>query len=118
MTGTELTKELRIALVEFLKKNYDVFAWSQGDVTGIDPQVAIYKLFTDLDHSPVHQKRRKFAPKCLKVIEEKVTELIKANVIKESHYSDWLANVVVAPPKGESGEYVLLYQPQQGLPKR
>ena len=28
MIGTELTEELRSALVEFLKKNYDVFAWS------------------------------------------------------------------------------------------
>ena len=29
MIGTELTKELQNALVEF-SKNYDVFAWSQG----------------------------------------------------------------------------------------
>ena len=28
MIETELTKELRSALVEFLKKNYDIFAWS------------------------------------------------------------------------------------------
>ena len=28
MVETELIEELRIALVEFLKKNYDVFAWS------------------------------------------------------------------------------------------
>ena len=28
MIRTKLTKELRSALVEFLKKNYDVFAWS------------------------------------------------------------------------------------------
>ena len=26
--GIELTEELRSALVEFLKKNYDVFTWS------------------------------------------------------------------------------------------
>ena len=32
MIETELTEELRNALVEFLKENYDVFAWSQGDV--------------------------------------------------------------------------------------
>ena len=37
MIGTELTEELRSALVEFLKKNYDVFAWSQCDIPGIDP---------------------------------------------------------------------------------
>ena len=36
-----------------------------------------------------------------------MTELIKANVIRESHYPNWLANVVVGPKKGESGEYVL-----------
>ena len=28
MIGTKLIKELRNALEEFLKKNYDVFAWS------------------------------------------------------------------------------------------
>ena len=48
-----------------------------------------------------------FAPKCLKVIEEEVAKLIKANVIRKSHYLDWLANVVVAPQKGGNREYVL-----------
>ena len=28
MIGTKLTNELRKALVKFLKKNYDTFAWS------------------------------------------------------------------------------------------
>ena len=97
--GIELTEELQKALVEFLKKNYDMFAWSQGDVLGIDPQV--HNLFINLDHSLVHQKRRKFAPKCLKVREDKVAKLNKTNVIRESHYLDWLANVVVALPKGK-----------------
>ena len=41
MIGTELIEELQSALVEFFKKNYDVFARSQGDVLGIDPYVAI-----------------------------------------------------------------------------
>ncbi|XP_057471965.1 uncharacterized protein LOC130760604 [Actinidia eriantha] len=29
MIGTELTRELRLALIDFLRKNSDVFAWSQ-----------------------------------------------------------------------------------------
>ena len=62
MIGTELTKELRSALVEFLKKNYDVFAWSQGDVPGIDLHVAIHQLFTDPDHHPVRQKKKRHYP--------------------------------------------------------
>ncbi|GFY96586.1 hypothetical protein Acr_11g0008920 [Actinidia rufa] len=100
MIGTELTNELRIALIDFLKKNSDVFAWSQGDVPGIDPEVAMHKLFTQPEYSPVRQKRRKFAPERLKVIEDEVNKLIKANVVREAHYLDWLANVVVAPKKG------------------
>ena len=28
MIGTKLTEELRSALIEFFKKNYDAFAWS------------------------------------------------------------------------------------------
>ncbi|GFS45972.1 hypothetical protein Acr_00g0099270 [Actinidia rufa] len=100
MIGTELTDELRFALVNFLKKNYDVFAWSQGDVPGIDPEIAMHKLFTNPESSPVRQKRRKFAPERLKVIEDEVDKLIRANVVREAHYPDWLANVVVAPKKG------------------
>ena len=104
--GNELTEELRDTLVDFLKKNYDKFAWSQSDIPGIDHQVAIYKLFTNPDHPSFRQKRRKFAPKRLKVIEEEVAKLIKIDVIKKSHYPDWLANDVVAPKK--SGKFVLI----------
>ena len=81
----ELTDELRSALTNFLKGNFNVFAWSQGDVPGIDPQVAMHKLFTNPEHPPIRQKRRKFAPECLKVIDEEVNKLIKASVIREAH---------------------------------
>ena len=92
-----------------MKKNYDVFAWSQGDVPGIDPHVVAHKLFTDPDHHPVLQKQKKFTPECLKVIEEEeVAKLIKANVIREAHYPDRLSNIVVIPKKGKSGEYALI----------
>ena len=47
MIGIELTEKLQGAMVEFLKKNYDVFAWSQGDVPGIDTQVITHRLFTN-----------------------------------------------------------------------
>ncbi|XP_057510773.1 uncharacterized protein LOC130793147 [Actinidia eriantha] len=52
-----------------------------SDVPGIDPEVAMHKLFTNPKYSPIHQKRRKFAPERLKVIEDEVNKLIKANVV-------------------------------------
>ena len=60
----------------------------------------MHKLFTNSEYPPVFQKRRKFTLERLKVIEEEVVKLIKANVIKEAHYPKWLDNVVVTPKKG------------------
>ena len=51
---------------------------------------------------------RKFGPTRLKLIEKEVAKLIKANAIRESHYPDWLANVVITPKKGKNGEYALI----------
>ncbi|GFY95669.1 hypothetical protein Acr_10g0010540 [Actinidia rufa] len=62
MIGTKnLPVSFVFALIHFLKENSDVFAWSQRDVPGIDPKIAMHKLFTDPKYSPVRQKRRKFA---------------------------------------------------------
>ncbi|GFY84511.1 hypothetical protein Acr_03g0012850 [Actinidia rufa] len=85
MIGTELTDELHFALINFLKKNSDVFARSQGDVPNIDLEIAMHKLFTNPKHSPVRQKRRKFAPERLKVIENE--EPLWSKVIGEENNS-------------------------------
>ena len=71
---------------------------------GIAPQVTVHKLFARPDYPLVRQKIRKFTPECLKVIEEEMAKLIKANIIREAHYPDWLANVVVTPQKREKLE--------------
>ncbi|GFS37719.1 hypothetical protein Acr_00g0053630 [Actinidia rufa] len=76
---------------------------STDNVPRIYPRVATHKLFIDPDYPLVRQKRRKFSSERLKVIKEEVAKLIKADVIIESHYLDWLADVVVAPKKG--GKY-------------
>ena len=35
--GTPLSPEMRLMLVQFLKENLDVFAWSHKDMRGIFP---------------------------------------------------------------------------------
>ncbi|GFY92627.1 arginase [Actinidia rufa] len=44
----------------------------KSDILGIDPKIAVHKLFTDPKYSPIRQKRRKFAPERLKVIEDEI----------------------------------------------
>ena len=44
---------------------------------------------------PVRQKKRNFAPKRQKAIDEEVKKLLETNFIREAHYPVWLSNVVM-----------------------
>lgn len=45
--GSSLGHTIKEQLVDFLKKNADVFAWSHDDLTGIDPSVMTHHLNAD-----------------------------------------------------------------------
>ena len=62
---------------------------------GIDPTVITYRLNTNPSFKPVKKKRRSFAPKRQKAINEKVGKLLQAGAIREVEYPEWLANVVL-----------------------
>ena len=42
--GADLEEKTKKDLVQFLKKNTDVFAWSHEDMPGIDPSVITHRL--------------------------------------------------------------------------
>ena len=56
--GKELKVEIKARLVEFLKKNQDIFAWSHKDMVGISPSVISHLLNIDKNYPPMQQKRR------------------------------------------------------------
>ena len=60
--GTILSPEMRTRLIQFLKKNLDVFAWNHKDMPGISPKVIQHKLNMNLERKPIQQRRRDFAP--------------------------------------------------------
>jgi hypothetical protein len=86
---------MKESIIQFLKDNKDVFAWSHKDMPGIDPSIISYKLNVNSSFRPVKQKRRIFALKRNDVIMEEVDKLLAANFIREVFYPDWLANVVM-----------------------
>ena len=51
--GTTLSPEMRTRLVQFLKENLDVFAWSHEDMLGLSPKVIQHKLNVDLERKPI-----------------------------------------------------------------
>lgn len=55
MVGALLEEAERNQLVQFLKENQDVFAWSHLDMPGISPEVTCHRLNTDPDFPPYRQ---------------------------------------------------------------
>ena len=92
---SKLEEGIRSSLIRFLKQNMEVFAWKQEDMGGVDPAVITHKLNVNPSCKPVKQKRRSFAPKRHKAINEEVGKLLQAQAIREVEYLEWLANIVL-----------------------
>ena len=54
--GTTLSSKMKTRLVQFLKENLDVFAWSHKDMPGISPRVIEHKLKVNPEKKLVQQK--------------------------------------------------------------
>ena len=59
---TTLSPKMRTRLIEFLKENLDVFAWSHEDMPSISPKIIQHKLNVNLERKPIQQRRRAFTP--------------------------------------------------------
>ncbi|GKD97697.1 reverse transcriptase domain-containing protein [Tanacetum coccineum] len=67
--GGTLSIEGRTTLCALLKRNLDIFAWQPSDMTG--------------------------APERAKAIQAEVQKLVKAGIMREVYYHDWLSNPVM-----------------------
>lgn len=57
--------------------------------------VIVHKFNMDLSYEPIKQNKRNFAPERHLDIEKEVNKLLKACFIREAHYPEWLANIVI-----------------------
>ncbi|KAL2227669.1 UNVERIFIED_CONTAM: Retrovirus-related Pol polyprotein from transposon [Sesamum indicum] len=89
--------EGEMAMIDFLRKNADMFAWSPSDFTGIDPEVIVHRLNVDPTARPVQQRKRNFSKEKNDAIRQEVEKLLKAGYISEIQYTSWLSNVVLVP---------------------
>ena len=71
----------------------------------VDPVVITHRLNVNPSFKQVKQKRRSFAPKRQKAINEEVGKLLQAKAIREVEYPEWLANVVLV--KKTNGKWQL-----------
>jgi hypothetical protein len=87
-------------LVDFLRANAGVFAWTPSDMPGIPREVAEHSLDMRARARPVKQSLRRFDEEKCRVIGEEVHKLLAAGFIKEVFHPEWLANPVLIKKKG------------------
>ena len=91
----ELYKEDQAQLINFLRKNVDIFAWSASDMPGVSPDVITHKLNVNPAWHSIIQKKRSFPQDRAQAIQEEVTKFLEAGFIREVEYPKWLTNVVL-----------------------
>ena len=93
--GANLSSDMKKGIVEFLKRNLDVFAWSHEDMPGISENVIQHQLNVDPRKKPIQQRRKVFTLERNKAIIDEINKLLTAKFIHEVYYLEWLAIVVM-----------------------
>jgi hypothetical protein len=84
-----------VVLIDFLRANADIFAWSPSDMPGIPWEVAEHSLDI-LPHSrAVQQRLRRIDEEQCRATGVELWKLLEAGFIKEVFHPTWLANPVL-----------------------
>ncbi|KAL0320008.1 UNVERIFIED_CONTAM: hypothetical protein Sradi_5262300, partial [Sesamum radiatum] len=73
---SKMKEDIRDQVVDYLRKNKDIFVWIPQDLEGIDPGVITHHLNLDFTIKPVKQKKRHFGPEKDNIIQEEVNKLL------------------------------------------
>ena len=97
--GAQLPLQEKEELIEFLKRNIDVFAWDACDAPGIDPAFICPHLNVNPSITPKKQPPRRPSREHADAIKDELVKFKHAGTIKEVFYLEWLANTVVVKKK-------------------
>ena len=86
-------------MVDFLRKNVDVFAWDAYEALGVDPNFICHHLNVNPSITSRRQSPRRPSKEHVEAVKHEVTKLKQVRAIKEVFYSHWLANTVVVKKK-------------------
>ena len=84
--GTTLSTKMKKKLVQFLKDNLDVLAWSHEDMLGISTKIIQHKLNVDPEKKPIQQRRRVFSLERNQEIMDEVNKLLTMDFIHKVYY--------------------------------
>ncbi|GJZ84996.1 hypothetical protein Tco_0650335 [Tanacetum coccineum] len=100
--GSNLTEKARSRLCNLLQRNLDIFAWTPTDMTGVPRHIAKHRLNVREGCQPIRQKKRGQAAERNIAINDEVSKLVAAGIMREFHYHDWLSNPVMVKKHDDS----------------
>ena len=80
--GSQLPHQEKEELIEFLRRNIDVFAWSVYEALGVDPEFICHHLKVNPLITPRKQPPRCPSKEHVEAVREEVTKLKQAGAIK------------------------------------
>jgi hypothetical protein len=86
-------------LVDCLRANADIFAWSPSDMPGISREVAEHSLDIIPHFRAMQQQLRCFDEERRRAIGVELRKLLEVGFIKDVFYPTWLANPVLVKKK-------------------
>ena len=97
--GPQLPPQEKEELIEFLRRNFDVFMWSAYKALRVDPSFICHHLNVNPSVTPKKQPSRHSSKDHSDTVKDKVMKLKQTAAIKEVFYPEWLANTVVVKKK-------------------
>ena len=92
---TQLPLQEREELIEFLRKNIDVFAWNAYEAPRVDSNFICHYLNVNPSITPRKQPPRRSSKDHSDAVRDGMTKLKQAGAIKEVFYLEWLGKTVV-----------------------
>ena len=92
--GTSLSADKMSKLIDLLRSNLDVFAWSYEDMPGLDPSIVQHHLPILAHARLVKQKLRRLHPRWSLQVKEEIQKQLSIDFLSMVEYPEWLANVV------------------------
>ncbi|KAL0454820.1 UNVERIFIED_CONTAM: Pro-Pol polyprotein [Sesamum latifolium] len=100
--GSQMDEAIQKEIIQCLRRNTDIFAWTPQDLKGIDPEVITHYLNIDPRIKLVKQKKKHFSPEKDKIIQVEIDKLVAVGHVEEIQFPEWLSNVVLVPkPSGK-----------------
>ena len=101
--GAQLPPQEKEELVEFLKRNINVFTWNAYEAPGVDTNFICHHLNVNPLVVSRKQPPRRSSKDHSDAVKDEVMKLKWVEAIKEVFYPKWLANTVVV--KKKSGKW-------------